>query len=148
MRIVPEQWSFGCYTPATKEGSLLPVLRRNAATLMSLIIQWVRLRIEISNNMWGAYSYIVAQGFQYDVVNHQYNFEDPNTKVTTNHVEATWQLKQNLNQCSTQQIVTWFQITWQSSCETRDSRNILIFTFGLKLLDSTLYELHSKKQLF
>ena len=37
-------------------------------------------------------------------------------------------LKQNLNQ--SQQIVTWFQITWQSPCGSRHSRNILTSTFG------------------
>ena len=41
--------------------------------------------------MWGAYNGIAAQGFQHDVVNHQYNFVDPNTGVTTNHVEAMCQ---------------------------------------------------------
>ena len=35
-RIVPEQWIFGGYDPATEEGFLLPVPRRNAATLMPL----------------------------------------------------------------------------------------------------------------
>ena len=87
-RIVPEQWIFGDYDPATKEGFLLPVPRRNAATLMPLIIQWVRPGTEIWSDMWGAYNSIAAQGFQHDVVNHQYNFVDPNTGVTTNHVEA------------------------------------------------------------
>ena len=41
--------------------------------------------------MWGAYNGIAAQGFQHDVVNHQYNYFDPNTKVTTNHIKAMWQ---------------------------------------------------------
>ena len=41
--------------------------------------------------MWDAYNGIAAQGFQHDVVNHQYNFVNPNTSVTTNHVEAMWQ---------------------------------------------------------
>ena len=40
--------------------------------------------------MWGAYNGIVVQGFKHDVVNHQYNFADANTGVTTNHVEAMW----------------------------------------------------------
>ena len=87
-RIVPQQWIVGDYDPATKEGFLLPVPRRNAATLMPLIIQWVRPGTEIWSDMWGAYNGIAAQGFQHDVVNHQYNFVDPNTGVTTNHVEA------------------------------------------------------------
>ena len=41
--------------------------------------------------MWGAYNGIAAQSFQPDVVNHRYNFIDPNTEVTTNHVKAIWQ---------------------------------------------------------
>ena len=52
----------------------------------------------IWSDMWGAYNGIAAQGFQHDVINHQYNFVDPNTGVTTNHVKAIWLgLKQNLN---------------------------------------------------
>ena len=39
----------------------------------------------------GAYNGIAAQGFRHDVVNQQYNFVNPNNKVTTNHVEAMWQ---------------------------------------------------------
>ena len=62
-KIVPEQWIFGGYDPATKEGFLLPVPRQNATTLMPLIIQWVRPGTEIWSDMW----------------------------VTTNHVAAMWQ---------------------------------------------------------
>ena len=59
---------------------------------MSLIIQWVRPEAEIWSDMWGEYNGIAPQGFQHDVVNHQYNFVDLNTGVTTNHVETMWQL--------------------------------------------------------
>ena len=41
--------------------------------------------------MLGAYNGTAAQSFQYDVVDHQYNFVDPNTGVRTNHAEAMWQ---------------------------------------------------------
>ena len=37
------------------------------------------------------YNGTAAQGFQHDVVNRQYNFDNPNTGVTTNSVEAMWQ---------------------------------------------------------
>ena len=57
---------------------------------MPLMIQWVRLGAEIRRDMWCAYNGIAAQGFQHDVANYQYNFVDPNTGVTTNHVEAIW----------------------------------------------------------
>ena len=70
-RIVPQQWISGGYDPATKEGFLLPVPRRNAATTMPLVMQWVRPGTEIWSEMGGAYNCIAAQGFQHDVVNHQ-----------------------------------------------------------------------------
>ena len=54
--------------------------------------------------------------------------------------------KQNLIQGSAQQIVAWFQITWESSCGTKDSKNILTSTFELKLLSSNLYELDGKSK--
>ena len=53
-------------------------------------------------------------------------------------------LKQNSNQCLIQRIVIWYYFTWNSLCRTRDSKKILAFTFGLKLPNCTLYELHSK----
>ena len=43
------------------------------------------------NRNWHAYNGIAAEGFQHDVVKHQYKFVDPNSGVTTNHVEAMWQ---------------------------------------------------------
>ena len=43
------------------------------------------------------------------------------------------EVKENLNQCSVQQIMAWFKITWQSSNGTRYTWNILTSTFGLKL---------------
>ena len=58
---------------------------------MPVIIQWVRPGREICSDMYGAFNGIAAQGFQHDVVNHQYNFVDANTGVTTNHVESMWQ---------------------------------------------------------
>ena len=41
--------------------------------------------------MWVAYNSIAAQGFWHNVVNHQYDFVDTNTGVTTNDVRAMWQ---------------------------------------------------------
>ena len=145
--IVSEQCIFGGYDPATKEGFLLPVPRLNAATVMPLIIQWFWSRTGIWSDMWGTYNGIAAQGFQHDVVNHQYNFVDPNTGVTTSQVEAMWQWdKAKFKSIFSPKTVAWFQITWQSSCGIRDSKNIFIFTFGLKLTSSNLYELHDKKK--
>ena len=81
-RIVPEQWAFGGYDTASKEGFLLPVPHWNAASLMPLIIQCVRPGTEIWSDMWGYYNNIAAQDFQHDVVNDQDNFVDSDIGVT------------------------------------------------------------------
>merc|ERR1719233_794146 len=41
-RVVPQQWIFGGNDQQTRHGFLIPVLRRDAATLLSIIQQWVR----------------------------------------------------------------------------------------------------------
>ena len=69
-RIVEDQWIFGGYNIATKEGLLIPVSHRDAATLLSIIIQWIRPGTEIWSFMWAAYRGLAAQGFQHGTVNH------------------------------------------------------------------------------
>ena len=39
----------------------------------------------------GCLQWYCCSRFPARFVNHQYNFDDPNTGVTTNHVEAMWQ---------------------------------------------------------
>ena len=97
----------------------------------------------------GAYNRIAAQGFQHDVVDHQHNFIDPNTGVTTNDVEALWQqvkakFKSMLGLANYNMIPDYLA----EFCGTRDSRNILTSTFELKLPNSTQYELHGKNMAF
>eukprot|EP00795_Rhopilema_esculentum_P017026 gene17026-8531_t len=45
--------------------------------------------------MWQAYNQIGNIGYQHQTVNHTYNFVDPVTRTTTNHVEAMWQRAKN-----------------------------------------------------
>ena len=40
--------------------------------------------------MWAAYNGLQGPLYQHGTVNHTYNFVDPQTGVTTNHVEAMW----------------------------------------------------------
>ncbi|XP_074660563.1 uncharacterized protein LOC141913025 [Tubulanus polymorphus] len=89
-RIVAEQWIFGGYEAETKQGFLVPVPRRDAATLLPIIQRWIRPGSTIWSDMWQAYNQIGQLGYQHGTVNHN-NFVDPATAVTTNRVEAMWQ---------------------------------------------------------
>ncbi|XP_033105195.1 uncharacterized protein LOC117107601 [Anneissia japonica] len=92
-RVVREQWVFGAYEPATKKGLLIPVEARDAATLLPIVRQWIAPGSHVHSDMWRAYNQIVlipGQNYQHDTVNHTRHFVDPQTGVTTNHVEAMW----------------------------------------------------------
>ena len=67
-RIVENQWIFDAYDIATKEELLIPVAHRDAATLLPIIIQWIRPETEICSDMWAAYRGLAAQGFQHGKV--------------------------------------------------------------------------------
>lgn len=90
-RIVPEQWIFGGYDPIDKQGFLIPVPHRDAATLLPIINQYILPGTTIHSDMWAAYNNIGQMGFQHQTVNHSLHFVDPQTGVHTNHVEAMWQ---------------------------------------------------------
>ena len=94
-RIVAEQWIFGGYDPVAKKGFLVPVPRRDAATLLPIVQQWVLPGITVYSDMWQAYNQLGAIGYGHGTVNHTLHFVDPATGVTTNHVEAMWQRAKN-----------------------------------------------------
>ena len=90
-RLVPETWIFGGYDQQTKHGFLVPVPRRDAATLLPIIQQWVLPNTTIWSDMWAAYNQLPQLGYQHGTVNHTNNFVDPVSGVCTNRVEAMWQ---------------------------------------------------------
>ena len=94
-RLIPEQWVFGGYDPPTKKGFLVPVARRDAATLLPIIQQWVQPGTTVHSDMWQAYNQLAAIGYQHGTVNHTLHFVYPATAVTTNRVEAMWQRAKN-----------------------------------------------------
>ena len=55
-RVVPDQWVFGAYEPATKKGFLLPVPRRDAVSLLPIIIRWIAPGTTIWSDQWAAYN--------------------------------------------------------------------------------------------
>ena len=59
----------------------MPVARRDAATLLPIIQQWIAPGTTIHSDMWAAYN---------GIGNHTFNFVNPATGVHTHHVEAMW----------------------------------------------------------
>ncbi|XP_071506451.1 uncharacterized protein [Diadema antillarum] len=92
-RVRPEKWVLGGDEPARKIGFLVEVQQRDAATLLPIIQQWVAPGSIVWTDMWRAYNNLpnLPQQYQHGVVNHTFNFVDPNTGVTTNRVESMWQ---------------------------------------------------------
>ena len=72
---------------------MVPVANRTVDTLLPVIQQFILPGTYIVSDMWCAYSGLMnlPQGYLNLMVNHSINFVDPNTGVTTNHIESTWQ---------------------------------------------------------
>ena len=86
-----EQWVFGGYDVATKVGFMVPVDRRDAATLLPIIQKYIAPGTTIISDLWAAYNTIGTLGYQHLTVNHSLNFVDPTTGACTNHIESVWQ---------------------------------------------------------
>jgi transposase-like protein len=68
------------------------VRRRDAATLLSLISQYIRPGTTIVTDSWRAYRRIalLPHGFRHLMVNHGIHFVDPITRAHTQNIENRW----------------------------------------------------------
>ena len=82
---------FGGYDVATKVGFMVPVDRRDAATLLPIIQKYIAPGTTIISDLWAAYNTIGTLGYQHLTVNHSLNFVDPTTGACTNHIESVGQ---------------------------------------------------------
>lgn len=99
-RMVRQQWVFGGYEHATKSGFLVAVPKRDAATLP---IRYIRPGTTTVSDCWRAYDRLGNAGYNHLRVNHRYNFVNPITGATTNHVERMWKeaKRRNMHECGT-----------------------------------------------
>jgi IS1 family transposase len=90
-RPTQEQWVFGAFDTATKQGWIQLVQDRSANTLVGLIQEWCLPGTIIVSDGWAAYSNLESFGFRHEVVIHEQHFVDPQTGIHTNNVENFWQ---------------------------------------------------------
>ena len=102
-RPVGVQWVFGGIDCNTKEGFLVSVPRRDAATLIPILTRYVRRGTTVVSDLWRAYNMVGANGYNHLTVNHSLHFVDPVTGAHTNEVENMWMLakRRNKKECGT-----------------------------------------------
>jgi transposase-like protein len=104
-RLIHGQWVFGLVERESGRAIMLPVEKRNAETLISIILKHVAPGTTIISDCWKAYSSLGSLGFQHLTVNHSINFKDPITKAHTNTIESLWQaVKRSLPQSSRRKL--------------------------------------------
>ncbi len=87
-------WVFGGIERGTGRCFLVEVARRDRATLLPLIRQYIRPGTRILSDDWASYAQIAAipgQNYSHDAVNHSQNWVDPqDPTVHTQTVEGMW----------------------------------------------------------
>ena len=66
------------------------VEKRDAKTLIPIIVKNVRIGSEIISDEWRAYYSINEHGFKHYTVNHSENFVNPKTGKHTQLIECLW----------------------------------------------------------
>jgi hypothetical protein len=87
---VTGQWVFGGVERESGATFLVPVERRDAATLTALIHKWIHPGTTIISDCWAAYRDIGSLRYEHRTVNHSISFVDPNTGAHTNTIEGIW----------------------------------------------------------
>lgn len=89
-RVIKGQWVFGGVERDSKKVFLVPVERRDSATLLALIQEWILPGTTIMSDCWAAYNCLQEAGLLHQTVNHKKNFIDPETLARTQKVERFW----------------------------------------------------------
>lgn len=91
-RSVSTQWVFGGIDRDTRECFAVTVEKRNAATLLPIIQQFILPGTIILSDQWAAYNMISScpDGYEHKTVNHSLHFVDPDTHVHTQNIENMW----------------------------------------------------------
>lgn len=90
-RIIEGQWIFGGIDRTTKNLFLVPVEKRDAETLINLIMTYIAPETTIMSDCWAAYRTLSSNPlFEHLTVNQSVNFVDPDNGAHTNTIVRTW----------------------------------------------------------
>ena len=116
-------WVLGGICRETKDVFLIPVAKRDAETLIPLIVSKVVPGSRIMTDAWKAYESLCQHGFIHITVNQSESFVDPATGGHVNGIQSLWwQIKRKLPETSIRnkhigQYLSEFM--WRSSVERR-----------------------------
>ena len=95
-RVIEGQWILGGICRESKDFFMVPVQKRDAATLLQVIKDKISPGTTIISDCWRAYNCLQNEGYQYLKVNHSVNFVDPISGAHTNTIERKWRDAKNL----------------------------------------------------
>ena len=120
-RAVPTPWVFGELTQLHRK-VFWSGGEEGRETLLPILQQYVLPGTTVVSDLWRAYSTVNTFGYQHFTVNHSVNFVDPETHVTTNHVESMWSKAKRWNKDSIQYLLGWIhvetEIRWRAIPES------------------------------
>ncbi|CAC5405933.1 unnamed protein product [Mytilus coruscus] len=88
--VVNGNWVLGGICRETKEIFLMKVEKRNKATLIPILEQYVEKGSTILTDCWVAYKCLGKIGYQHKTGNHSENFINPTSGACTNLIENRW----------------------------------------------------------
>ena len=113
------QWIFGAICRETREFFVVPVDKRDSATLIPIITSKVFEGSTIISDCWKSYDCLSQHDFEHLRVNHKYNFVDPETLAHTQNIENLWwQIKRQLPETYTKHEQLYLHLSeymWRKS---------------------------------
>lgn len=84
------QWVFGGVERGTGKTFFVPVKKRDKATLLPIIQEWVLPGTIVMTDKWKGYSNLHSCGYEHLTVNHEKEYVDKETGAHTNNIERIW----------------------------------------------------------
>lgn len=69
---------------------MVPVEKRDQATLLPIIQEWILQGSQIHSDCWKSYNCLTKEGYEHLRVNHSIKFINLATGACTNRIESSW----------------------------------------------------------